>query len=155
MLTAQVLSSLVTNGIKSWTVDCKNLHPEGHETPIAARGWRVSAECRRPSGRGRPLRKMFASESSTSFLAADDFWVVDPARGVPGVNHQLGFLHDALVVVVRMIGDDQHAIVLAEIFQRRALHLQVVSSAPPDEWEVGIVVADLRAFFLQKFDNRE
>ena len=65
------------------------------------------------------------------------------------------FAHNLLVVVVGVVGNDQNAVVLTEVFERRALHLQIVFASASDEWEVGVVVADLGSFFLQQLDNRQ
>ena len=89
-----------------------------------------------------PARGRDFASGIAVLLAAYDFWAVDSLCRVAGVNHQLGFAHDALVVVVGMIGDDQHAVVLAEIVQRRALHLQVVLAALSDGGKKRVVVAD-------------
>src|ERR1019366_3958040 len=76
-------------------------------------------------------------------------------RGVAGIDDQLGFGNDAAIVVVGVVGHDDDAVVLAEVFQFGALHLQVVFPAFSDEGEVGIVVANLRSVFLQQFDDGE
>src|SRR5205814_2273597 len=68
--------------------------------------------------------------------------------------HQLGFAHDPLIVVIGVICDDHHAIVLAKMIQRRALHLQVILAAVANCREIRIVVTDFRALLLQQFDNR-
>jgi len=57
--------------------------------------------------------------------------------------------------VVGVIGDDHDAVVSPEMIQLGALHLQVVPASLADEREVGIVVADLSAFLLQQFDDRQ
>ncbi len=95
------------------------------------------------------------SRSERSKLAAHYFRAVHSPGGVPGINHELRLLHDAFEVVIGMIRDDHHTVVLSEIFQFSALHLQVVFSSPPDKGEVGIVVTDLRSLFLQQLDNRQ
>ena len=61
-------------------------------------------------------------------------------------DHQSRFPYNAGVVIVRVIGDDQHVVVLAEILQRSAFHLQVVFATFANEREVRVVIADLGAF---------
>ena len=48
-------------------------------------------------------------------LAADDLGTLDPTGRVSRVHHQLRLLDNPLVVVIRMIGHDQDAIVLPKI----------------------------------------
>ena len=61
--------------------------------------------------------------------------------------------NNLLVVVVGVVGDNQHTIILAQVFKRRALHLQIVFSSLADQREVGIVIADVGALFLQKLND--
>ncbi len=88
-------------------------------------------------------------------LAAYDFIAVNPPSSVAGVDHQFGLFHDLPVVVVRVVGHDDDAVILSQILQLRALHLQIIFPALANEREVGIVIADLGSIFLQKFDNGE
>ena len=110
---------------------------------------------------GRPERQVIVNGSSSDVgtgryrLAVHDLVALDAASGVARIYHQLCFVDDLLVVVVGVVGDDEHAIVLAEIVERRTLHLQVVLAAAADEGKIRVVVADGRAFFLQQLDNRE
>src|SRR5271154_881922 len=46
-------------------------------------------------------------------LTMDDLGILDAARGIARVDHQLRFLHDLFVVVIGVVGHDQHTIVLA------------------------------------------
>ena len=49
--------------------------------------------------------------------AGNDLRTGDALGGIAGINDQLGFGDDAAVVVVGVVGDDQHTIILAEVFQ--------------------------------------
>src|SRR5712692_9612891 len=93
------------------------------------------------------------ARGSRRTLAADNLWALDASSGVARINHELRLPHDALVVVIGVVGHDQHTVVLRKIFQRGALHPQVVFAPFANGWEVGIVVADLCALLLQQFDN--
>ena len=84
-----------------------------------------------------------------------DFGAFDSAGGVAGVHHQLGFLNDAAIVVIGVVGDNDNAVILPQVLQLRALHLQVVFPPLADEREIGIVVADLGPISLQELDNGE
>ena len=84
-----------------------------------------------------------------NILAAYDFGAVDTLGGVSRVDYELGLAHNALEVVVRMVGDDHGAIAWTEIVQRGALHLQVVFAAFAYRGEEGIVIADFRSLGLQ------
>src|SRR5580692_4991094 len=66
-------------------------------------------------------------------LAVHDLVALDAAGGVPRIHYQLGLADDLLVVVVGVVGDDEHAIVLSEIVERGALHLQIVFAAATHE----------------------
>src|SRR5512143_1081598 len=90
--------------------------------------------------RGRSLRTLRLVFSTP--LAADDFVALDALGGVASVDDQVGFLHDALVVIVGMIGDNQHAIVLSQVVERCTGHLQVVFASASDLGEIRVVVAD-------------
>src|SRR5712692_4249565 len=93
------------------------------------------------------------ARGSRRTLAADNLWALDASSGVARINHELRLPHDALVIVVGVIGHDQDAVVLRKIFQWGTLHLQVVLAPLANGWEVGIVVADLRALLLQQFND--
>lgn len=56
-------------------------------------------------------------------LARHNLGTVDSFCGISRIHHQLRLGNDATIVVVGVVGDDQHAIILAEILQLRALHL--------------------------------
>ena len=84
-----------------------------------------------------------------------NFWTFDAPGGIASVDYQLGLLDDAGIIVIGVVGHDDDAVILAQIFQLRALQLQVVFPTFADEWELGIVVADLGSIFLQKLDDGE
>src|SRR6266481_875099 len=88
-------------------------------------------------------------------LATHDLVALNTLGSVARVYHQLRLLHDPAIVVFRMIGHDDHAIVLSEILQRGAFHLQIIFAALSDRGEKRIVIADLGPFFLQQFDDRQ
>jgi len=48
-------------------------------------------------------------------LAVNDFAAYDAASGVARVDDQLRFLHDTGVVVIGVVGDDDRAVVFAQI----------------------------------------
>src|SRR5215469_7578039 len=52
-----------------------------------------------------------------------------------------------------MVGDDEDAVVGAQVVERSALHLQVIFAAAAHFGEVGIVVADDGAFPLQQLND--
>src|SRR4051812_46373797 len=54
-----------------------------------------------------------------------------------------------------VIGNDQHVVVLTEVFQRCASHIQVVVAASTNRGEVGIVVIDVRAALTELFNDSE
>ena len=80
--------------------------------------------------------------------AAHDLGTLDASSGISCVYHKLGFTYDALIVIIGVIRDDQHAVVLAEIIQRGALHLQVVLAAFSDRGEIRVVVPDISSLLL-------
>ena len=80
----------------------------------------VARQWHRPRSGGRirpPLRAVTEVSARQSALAVHDLAALDAARGVTGINHQLGLVHDLLVVVVAVVGDDQHAVVLVKIIE--------------------------------------
>ena len=52
-----------------------------------------------------------------------------------------------------MVGDDDYTVILVQIIQACAGHLQVILTAPAHKLEVRIVVAHLRSLLLQQFDD--
>ena len=49
--------------------------------------------------------------------AVHNLAISDASSRIARIDHELRFVHDALVIVVRVIGDDDDAIVLAEILE--------------------------------------
>ena len=84
-----------------------------------------------------------------------DLRALDSTRSIPGIDHELRFLDNFSVVVIRMIGHDDNAVVLPQIVQIGALHLQIVLAALANHREVRIVIADDCSVFLQQFDDRQ
>src|ERR1035438_9079837 len=74
---------------------------------------------------------------------------------IPGVNYQLSFIDNSVVVVSVVVGHDQHAIVASYIFQRRRGHVQVVVPTPADEWKEWIVISYLGSALTQQLDDRQ
>src|SRR6267143_1403210 len=97
--------------------------------------------------RGSAARRM---RSAINYFAG-----MEATCRITSVDDQLRVLDYALVVVVGVIGGDEHAIVLVEVLQRRALHVQVILAPATPKWEIGIVVADLGTRLAQEFDDRE
>src|SRR5215813_8433069 len=87
--------------------------------------------------------------------AAHNFFRVDSLGGVAGVDDELRFAHDLCVVVVGMIGENQHAVVLRQIVERHSVHVEIVVSAASYIWEKWIVVRNDGASLLQQFDDCE
>jgi hypothetical protein len=73
------------------------------------------------------VSRPFATASTTNYVAGRDI----PGR-VARINDQLRFANNACVVVIGVVGDDQHAIVLAQVLQVRAAHLQIVLAPCPN-----------------------
>ena len=97
---------------------------------------------REKAARERSSRSHFCRKAN--FSSGTIFGLSIPLSGISRVNHELRLADDALIVVVGVVGDDQHAIILAQIVQGSAFHLQVVLAAFSHRGEKGIVVADLR-----------
>src|ERR1700733_2307880 len=85
--------------------------------------------------------------------AKHNLGTLDPAGGIARVDHQLGLVHNAAVIVIGMVGHDHDAVILAQVFQIHALHLQVIFATFTDERKIGIVIANLGSILLQEFDN--
>src|SRR5215469_4202431 len=88
-------------------------------------------------------------------LAVHDLVALDALGCVACVNHQTRLAHDGSVVVVRVVGHNQHAVVVAQVLERRVLHLQVVMTPAANGGEIRIVVADFSAALLQLFNDGE
>ena len=89
------------------------------------------------------------------FSAADDVSRVDSFGSVAGVDDEFRLLDDGLVVVAGVVGDDEDGVVLGEIVERRAGHVEVVVAAVAHGGEVGVVVGDDGALFAQQLDDGE
>src|SRR5215475_64817 len=87
--------------------------------------------------------------------AAHNFFRVNSLGGVAGVDDELRFAHNLCVVVVGMIGENQHAVVLRQIVERHSVHVEVVVSAASYIWEKWVVVRNDSASLLQQFGDRE
>src|SRR5215467_2441701 len=87
--------------------------------------------------------------------AADYFFRVNSLGGVAGVDDELRFAHDLCIVVVGMIGENQHAVVLRQIVERYSVHVEIVVAAASYIREKGVVVRNDGASLLQQFDDRE
>ena len=85
------------------------------------------------TGRSRRLR------SAINYFAG-----VEATCRITGID-ELRIFDDAPVVVAGMIGGNEHAVILVEVFQRRALHVQVILAPATYKRKVGIAVADLDA----------
>src|ERR1700722_12370829 len=86
-------------------------------------------------------------------LAVNDLGVLDASGGVARIDYQLCFLNNLFVVVIGVVGDDEHTVIFAQVLEFRALHLQIVFSSLADEREVRVVITHHRAIFLQQLDD--
>lgn len=68
----------------------------------------------------------------TSDLAAHYLGADDAARGISSVHYKLRLLHDPRIIVIRMICDNHYAVVLPQILEFGAFHLQIVFPSLPD-----------------------
>src|ERR1700731_2089280 len=75
-------------------------------------------------------------------LAADQVRSLNALGRIPRIHDKLRLLHNLRVVIVRMVGYDQHAVVLLEMVQRSGGHVEVVMTPAPHRRMVGIVVED-------------
>ena len=60
-----------------------------------------------------------------------------------------------MVVVIRVVSDDQDTVILAEVIQRRTGHLKVVFSSAADCGEIRIIVGNQGAIPLQFLNDGE
>src|SRR5438552_19107570 len=93
--------------------------------------------------------------SSSLLLAANNFRASYAAGGVSRIYDKLRFTHNPLVIVVGVVVHDQHAIILGKVFEWCARHSQIVLVTFANSRDIGIVVANLRPFFLQQFNDSE
>src|SRR5215470_16729704 len=96
------------------------------------------------------LLSRFTSQKSS---ATDYFRAFDSLGCVTGIHNEASLVDNSCIVVVRMVRHDQHAIVVPEVFQWDAMHLQVILPAFANKRKVRVVVAYLRACVLQEFDD--
>src|SRR5215469_11643668 len=80
-------------------------------------------------------------EKATPVLTVDDLRTLDGVGSVASVDDQTRMVHDPGVVVAGVVGNDDHRVVLLQVFERRVRHAQIVFAAAPDIFEVGVVVA--------------
>ena len=78
---------------------------------------------------------------------------MDASGRVAAINDKLGLLNDLVVVVIRMVGDDQYAVIRTKVIQRCAPELEVILSAFFQHREVRVVVADRCALCLQQVND--
>src|SRR5437016_2618914 len=116
-----------------------------------AKGWRLRGKILQLLGRfsrwsaanatalPTAFRRLNPGLEARSALATHHLVALNPLCCVARVYYQLRFLHDPAIVVFGMIGHDEHAIVLSEIFQRSAFHLQIILAALSDRGEKRIV----------------
>src|SRR5271169_3571099 len=101
-------------------------------------------------GERQPTRARRATSVPRLTSAADDLRAVDPLGRISRVDDQLRLADNPLIVVVGMVGDDQHAIKLAQVVQGGAFHLEVVFAAFSHRGKKGIVVAHCGSLLLQE-----
>jgi transposase len=96
-----------------------------------------------------PTRRVRSNElSATGHLAPDYLGRLDSFGRVPCVHDQLRFADNAPVIVIRVVGDNQNTVVLAEVIEIGALHLKVVLPPAGHERKVRIVIAHVRSLLL-------
>src|SRR5215469_14852641 len=120
-----------------------------------------SSECTLPVHRtSKPSARMPKADGTDALFEAG----YSTTHNVPGmnafhrvacINYQRCMLRDPLVVIISMVGHDQYTVILADVLDRRAFHLQIVMAPFTDKRKVWIVVADLSAIVLQQFNNRQ
>src|ERR1700758_3295004 len=88
-------------------------------------------------------------------LAAHNIIALNPSHRVARIHYQGCLLSDPGVIVIRMIGDDQHTVVFGDILHGDAFHLQIVMAPSADTRKIGIVVADFGAILLQQLNNSQ
>src|SRR5437667_8082703 len=128
----------------------KRLANEGQKFTASGKVFSLSAR-QGPACRQPPCGSNSGFEATLA-LATHDLLALNTLRCITRVDHQLRLLHDPAIVVLGMIGHDKHAIVLSEILQRRALHLQIILAALSNGGKKWIVIADLGPFLLQQLD---
>src|SRR5437879_3102638 len=137
----------------SWGCLAKDWYMRGKILQLLGRFSRWSAV--KATALPTAFRRLNPGLEASLALATHDLVALNTLGRVARVYHQLRLLHDPAIVVFRMIGHDDHAIVLSEILQRGTFHLQIIFAALSDRGEKRIVIADLGPFFLQQFDDRQ
>src|SRR6267154_1012632 len=105
-----------------------------------------------PSVPLRPSRVFTAQthrEEERGQSTPHDLRRIDATCGIASVNDQLRFAHDGRVFVVGMICDDCYAIVLTDVVEGNALHLQIVVPAFEQHREIRVVIVNNCATLLQ------
>ena len=88
-------------------------------------------------------------------LAVDDFFALDSTSGITRVHHQLRVIHNLLVIVVGVVSNDQYAVVLSQVVERRARHLEIVLATTPNKWQVRVIIAYFRPRFPEQLNDRQ
>lgn len=73
--------------------------------------------------RDLPDRMYTLGGMQTFYLAAHYLGTGYSARRIPRIHYKLRLFHDLGIVVIRMIGDDNNAVILPQVFELGALHL--------------------------------
>src|SRR4051812_15196983 len=81
-------------------------------------------------------------------LAAHNVGRRDALGGVARIHHQLCLFDDCAVVVIGVVRDDEDAVVLRQVIERRAFHLQIVVTPAAHKRKVRIVVTQLHSLVL-------
>ncbi len=66
-----------------------------------------------------------------------------------------GLLHNGLVVVRGVVGNNHHGVILSQVVERRVGHVQIVLAATAHGGEIGVVVGNDSAFIAQQLDDGE
>src|ERR1035441_3122118 len=85
--------------------------------------------------------------------AAHNLGRIDALGGVSCIDDQLRPLDDRLVVVAGVVGDDDGGVVLGQVVERSAGHIQVVVAAAAHGGKVRIVVGHDGAPLAQQLDD--
>ncbi len=93
--------------------------------------------------------------ASAFVLGSSDVCGGDPLRGIACVHYNLRFGNDALVVVAAVVGDDEDGVVLPQVLERRARHVEGVVTSMPHRGEEWIVVFHLGPRLAQQLDDGE
>ncbi len=108
-----------------------------------------------PMLRRAVLLQYLGSGLCVAILAVNNVRRADAFGGVARVHDDLGFGHDAPVVIAGVVSDDEDGVVLAKVIQRGAGHVQIVMPASAHGGEEWVVVADLGAGLAKQLDDGE